>query len=51
MNDLLIIFIDYSRENLIFAAEKLGKVTQTGVKHLGKVTQTGVKHLGKVTFV
>ena len=31
-------FIDYSRENLIFAAEKLGKVTQTGVKHLGKVT-------------
>ncbi len=38
MNDLLIIFIDYSRENLIFAAEKLGKVTQTGVKYLGKVT-------------
>ena len=38
MNDLLIIFIDYSRENLIFAAEKLGKVTQTEVKHLGKVT-------------
>lgn len=38
MNDLLIIFIDYSRENLIFAVEKLGKVTQTGVKHLGKVT-------------
>ena len=31
-------FIDYSRENLIFAAEKLGIVTQTGVKHLGKVT-------------
>ena len=38
MKHLLIIFIDYSRENLIFAAEKLGKVTQTGVKHLGKVT-------------
>ena len=38
MNDLLIILIDYSRENLIFAAEELGKVTQTGVKHLGKVT-------------
>ena len=38
MNDLLIIFIDYSRENLIFAAEKLGKVTHTEVKHLGKVT-------------
>ena len=38
MNDLLIIFIDYSREIRIFAAEKLGKVTQTGVKHLGKVT-------------
>ena len=38
MNDLLIIFIDYSREISIFAAEKLGKVTQTGVKHLGKVT-------------
>lgn len=38
MNDLLIIFIDYSRENLIFAAEKLGKVTQNKAKHLGKVT-------------
>ena len=38
MNDLLIIFIDYSREIRIFAAKKLGKVTQTGVKHLGKVT-------------
>ena len=25
MNDLLIIFIDYSRENLIFAAEKTWK--------------------------
>ena len=38
MYDLLIIFIDYSREIRIFAAEKLGKVTQTGVKYLGKVT-------------
>ena len=38
MYGLLIIVIDYSRENLIFAAEKLGKVTQTGVKYLGKVT-------------
>ena len=38
MYGLLIIVIDYSRENLIFAAEKLGKVIQTGVKHLGKVT-------------
>ena len=38
MNDLLNIVIDYSRKNRIFAAEKLGKVTQTGVKHLGKVT-------------
>ena len=38
MNDLIIIFIDYSREIRIFDAEKLGKVTQTGVKYLGKVT-------------
>ena len=38
MKHLLIIVMAYSRENLIFAAEKLGKVTQTGVKHLGKVT-------------
>ena len=38
MYGLLIIVIDYSRENLIFAAEKLGKVIQTGVKYLGKVT-------------
>ena len=26
MNDLLIIFIDYSRKNLIFAAENLEKL-------------------------
>ena len=51
MNDLLIIFIDYSRENIIFAAEKLGNVTQTGVKYLGKVTQMRTYYLGKVTFV
>lgn len=38
MNDLLIIFIDYSREIRIFAAEKLGKVTKTWTKYLGKVT-------------
>lgn len=38
MNDLLNIIIDYSRKNRIFAAEKLGKVTQTGIKRLGKVT-------------
>ena len=38
MYDLLIIFIDYSRRNRIFAAEKLGKVTKTGAKYLGKVT-------------
>ena len=37
-SDLLIIAIGYLRKNRIFAAEKLGKVTQTGVKHLGKVT-------------
>ena len=38
MKHLLIIVMAYSREIRIFAAEKLGKVTQTGVKHLGKVT-------------
>ena len=38
MNDLLIIVIDYSRKNRIFAAEKLGKVTKTWTKYLGKVT-------------
>lgn len=30
MNDLLIIFIDYSRENLIFAAENLEKLHKQG---------------------